>query len=126
MSFDDFKKYCNENASDNDAQTFEYFYGGNGYSLTVQSPPYSLAAGTLQSFLDGYISKNGGRIDYIHGDDTVKRLGNMDGNIGILLPAMPKSALFKSVARDGVLPRKTFSMGEACEKRFYLECRKIK
>lgn len=122
----EFKKYCKENAAGNDAQTFKVFYGGDEFDLKIENPPYSLAAGTLQRFLDEYIAETGGKIDYIHGDDTVKRLGNADGNIGILLPAMPKSALFKSVAQDGVLPRKTFSMGEACEKRFYLECRKIK
>ncbi|MBO4898583.1 MAG: DUF1015 domain-containing protein [Clostridia bacterium] len=122
----EFKKYCKENPADNEAQSFIIYYGENELSLTIENPPFSLAAGTLQHFLDEYIKANGGKIDYVHGDDVVKRLGSEKGNIGILLPAMPKSALFKSVAQDGVLPRKTFSMGEACEKRFYLECRKIK
>ena len=122
----EFKNYCNENSEKNSAQTFKFFYGGKECSFTAENPPHSLAAGTLQYFLDAYTAENGGKIDYIHGDDTVKRLGNAEGNIGILLPAMPKNALFKSVAKDGVLPRKTFSMGEAYDKRFYLECRKIK
>jgi len=55
----------------------------------------------------------------------VVRLGRQPGNLGFYLPAMPKSDLFKTVILDGVLPRKTFSMGEAKEKRFYMECRQI-
>ena len=122
----EFKNYCTDHSEKNSSQTFKFFYGGKECSLNVENPPSSLAAGTLQRFLDAYTAENGGKIDYIHGDDTVKRLASADGNIGVLLPAMPKSDLFKSVAKDGVLPRKTFSMGEAYDKRFYLECRKIK
>ena len=121
-----FNEYCRENSAENDTQSFKIFCGGRELVLNIENPPFSLAAGTLQHFLDEYIKENGGSIDYVHGEDVVKRLGSEEGNMGILLPAMPKSALFKSVAQDGVLPRKTFSMGEACEKRFYLECRKIK
>ena len=54
------------------------------------------------------------------------RLASQDGNIGFILPPMPKNELFKTVIKDGALPRKTFSMGEAEDKRFYLECKKIK
>ena len=82
--------------------------------------------GTLQNFLDEYIKEYGGTVDYIHGDDVVKKLGTQKGNIGFILPAMGKNELFKTVIKDGVLPRKTFSMGEACDKRFYLEGKKIK
>jgi len=64
-------------------------------------------------------------VDYIHGEDVVTKLGSKPGNIGFYLPSMEKHDLFKTVILDGVLPRKTFSMGEAEEKRFYLECRKI-
>ena len=66
------------------------------------------------------------KIDYIHGEDVVTKLGSQDGNIGFYLPSMNKTDLFKTVILDGALPRKTFSMGEAEEKRFYLECRKIR
>ena len=68
----------------------------------------------------------GYELDYIHGDDVTVELGSKENNIGFLLPAMDKSDLFKSVAASGALPRKTFSMGHAHDKRFYLECRKIK
>jgi hypothetical protein len=66
-----------------------------------------------------------GSIDYVHGDEVVCELGNKPGNVGFYLAGMAKSDLFKTVILDGVLPRKTFSMGEAHEKRFYMECRKI-
>ena len=86
----------------------------------------NLPVGSLQGFLDAFL-KDGcaGRIDYVHGADVVCSLGAKPGNAGFYLPAMPKSDLFKTVILDGALPRKTFSMGEAREKRFYLECRKI-
>jgi len=94
--------------------------------IVIKNPKHTLEVGTLQAFLDEYIGKNKGvKIDYIHGEDVVKKLGTKDGNIGFFLPAMNKNNLFKTVILDGVLPRKTFSMGEAKEKRFYLECRKI-
>jgi hypothetical protein len=71
--------------------------------------------------------KNSGaeKIDYIHGEETVYRLGQQPGNAAFYLPGMDKSDLFKTVILDGALPRKTFSMGEALEKRFYMECRAI-
>jgi hypothetical protein len=65
------------------------------------------------------------KIDYVHGEEIVTSLGIQPGNAGFLLPAMDKSDLFKTVIVDGALPRKTFSMGEAREKRFYMECRRI-
>ena len=82
--------------------------------------------GTLQPFLDGYVKARGGRIDYIHGDDVARQLGRQPGNLAFLLPPMGKEQLFPTVIHDGVLPRKTFSMGEAHDKRFYLEARKIR
>src|SRR5699024_9185390 len=79
----------------------------------------NLPVGTLQKFLDAYIEENGGRIDYIHGEEVVEELSAQEGNIGFLLEAMPKKELFKTVVLDGALPRKTFSMGHAWDKRFY-------
>lgn len=86
----------------------------------------NLAVGTIQSFLDAFL-KNGGaeKIDYVHGEDVVERLALQAGNAGFYLAGMHKSELFKTVILDGALPRKTFSMGEAREKRFYMEARKI-
>ena len=85
-----------------------------------------LEVATLQSFLDSYLTdKQGSKIDYIHGKKVVSDLGSKPGNIGFFLEPMSKHALFKTIILDGALPRKTFSMGKADEKRFYLECRKI-
>ena len=99
--------------------------GGTGY-LTVPNPRVQLAVGTLQNFLDAYLKENGGEVDYIHGDQVTDELGAKPGNIGFKLPAMGKDQLFKTVIADGVLPRKTFSMGHAEDKRYYVEGRKIK
>ena len=99
--------------------------GGTGY-LNVPNPRVQLAVGTLQNFLDAYLKENGGEVDYIHGDAVTDDLGSKPGNIGFKLPAMGKDQLFKTVIADGVLPRKTFSMGHAEDKRYYVEGRKIK
>lgn len=85
-----------------------------------------LAVAALQPFLDRYLGEHGGEIDYIHGDDVVKELAKEEGAIGFLLPPMEKGQLFRGIVADGVLPRKTFSMGHAQEKRYYLEARKIR
>ena len=94
---------------------------------TVPAPSAQLAVGTLQAFLDDYCKRRPEvEIDYIHGDDVVRKLGGQPGNLGFLLPPMGKDQLFRTVMADGVLPRKTFSMGEAQDKRYYLEARKIR
>jgi hypothetical protein len=94
--------------------------------IEVSDPDSNLPVGTLQSFLDVFLKDEGAMgIDYIHGRDTVIQLGKKRGSIGFYLPAMDKRDLFKTVILDGALPRKTFSMGEAWEKRFYMEVRKL-
>ncbi|MCE1253822.1 MAG: DUF1015 domain-containing protein [Anaerolineae bacterium] len=94
--------------------------------LTIQKPTANLAVGTLQPFLDSWVKEgNAEQIDYVHGDHVVFDLGSRPGNVGFLLPTLSKQDLFKTVILDGSLPRKTFSMGEAHEKRFYMECRTI-
>ena len=99
--------------------------GGQGF-LTVPQPRVQLAVGTLQAFLDAYVKDHGGETDYIHGGEVTDRLGRQAGAIGFKLPAMGKQQLFKTVMADGVLPRKTFSMGHAQDKRYYVEARKIR
>lgn len=97
-----------------------------GY-LVVDSPVSNLDVATLQSFIDLYIKENpAATVDYVHGEDVTKKIGSMEGNMGFFLSPMNKNELFKTVLKDGALPRKTFSMGEAAEKRFYLEARKIR
>ena len=99
--------------------------GGTGF-ITVPNPRVQLAVGTLQTFIDAYLKDHGGEVDYIHGDEVTDQLGSKPGSIGFKLPAMGKDQLFKTVMADGVLPRKTFSMGHAQDKRYYVEARKIK
>ncbi len=95
--------------------------------ITVSNPDTSLEAGTLQSIIDKLIkSVPEIEVDYIHGEQAVTEMGSKKDTMGFYLPAMNKHALFRTVISDGVLPRKTFSMGEAEEKRYYLECRKIR
>ena len=102
-----------------------YTYAGHTGTITVPQPRMQLAVGTLQTFLDAYLKEHGGEVDYIHGDAVADELGSKPGNIGFKLPAMGKEQLFKTVMADGVLPRKTFSMGHAQDKRYYIEARKI-
>lgn len=96
---------------------------GTVYLDRARSP---LAVGVLQAFLDDYLQSHSGKIDYIHGEEAVRDLARQEKTIGFLLPGMEKGDLFRGVVADGVLPRKTFSMGHAQEKRYYLEGRKIK
>ena len=94
--------------------------------VTLPRPASQVAVGVLQSFLDDYLMDHSGRVDYIHGEDVAREFAARPGNIAFLLPPMAKEELFPSVIHGGVLPRKTFSMGEAHDKRFYLEARKIR
>jgi hypothetical protein len=98
-----------------------------GFRLAeLHQPPSNLPVGSLQAFLDEFLQAGGAeKVDYVHGEDVVARLGAQPGNAGFYLPAMDKHELFRTVLVDGALPRKTFSMGEARDKRFYMECRKI-
>lgn len=111
---------------DDALQSFEYVTAESRGRLFIGKPKSNLAAGSLQAFLDMYIAETGCRIDYIHGDEVVERLCRGKNSIGFLLPPLKKRELFETVVKDGVLPRKTFSMGHAHDKRFYLECRRIK
>ncbi len=94
--------------------------------LTITDPVCTMEAATLQTFLDTFLQQRPAtKIDYIHGADVLAHLASQPGNIGFLLPAISKHSLFKTILLDGALPRKAFSLGEADEKRFYLECRSI-
>ena len=86
-----------------------------------------LPVSALQQALDAYLAARPQTgIDFIHGTDTLRHLADAPGRIGFVLPDFPKDALFPYVIRRGVLPRKTFSMGTALEKRYYLEGRAIR
>jgi len=118
--------YPGTHEGEGEGHTIAYTYEGHTGFITVPEPKVQLAVGTLQAFIDDYLKKNGGEVDYIHGDDVTDELGSKPGNIGFKVPGMGKEQLFKTVMADGVLPRKTFSMGHAQDKRYYVEARKIK
>lgn len=107
-------------------QTFTVLLNGERKAYSIAKPTANLTVGSLQNFLDRWLADNAGKIDYIHGEDVVESLSAAEGSIGFLLPAMTKEELFPTVIKDGALPRKTFSMGHAHDKRFYCEARKIK
>lgn len=106
-------------------QFFTYVCGGQEKEVYIGKTTSNLSVGSLQNFLDRYISENNGKIDYIHGTETVKSLAEKYNGIAFILPDMDKSQLFPTVIKDGALPRKTFSMGHAADKRYYIEARSI-
>ena len=98
-------------------------------TLVAQSGNNSLPDGirAVDGYIGNYINENGGSVDYIHGENNLKKLVDQSGrNVGILFKKLDKSDLFKYVSEKGAFPRKTFSMGEGVEKRYYLEGRRIK
>ena len=97
---------------------------GNGF-ITIMDSDSNLPVGTLQKFLDEYLKNNSGSIDYIH-DEVAREFGARPNCIAFMLPPMEKDSLFESIISDGALPRKTFSMGHAEDKRYYIEARKIR
>ncbi|MEG2002616.1 MAG: DUF1015 domain-containing protein [Clostridia bacterium] len=108
--------------------------GGNGFigmitndfDRTLDAPSdVAECYEAVQGYIDTYIGINGGEVDYIHGIDTLRTLAESDNSIGIAMPCLDKKELFSEIERHGALPRKTFSMGQALEKRYYLESRKI-
>ena len=107
-------------------QSFVFVNDGKLKKVTVTNPKEYLTVATVQKALDEFVENAGGEIDYIHGEDVVVNLCKDGKNFGIIFDAMEKTDLYKSVILDGALPRKTFSMGDACDKRFYTEARKIK
>ncbi len=113
-----------EQGSD-DAQCFMSVKDGVSKKLYVGNELSKLTVGSLQLVLDEYIKGNGGKIDYIHGIEVIESLSKNENSIGFVLPDMLKSELFPTVICDGALPRKTFSMGHAWDKRYYVEARKI-
>ena len=96
-------------------------------TMYFMNPTEQLITGTLQTFIDRYLEKHPeAHVDYIHGIKTTEELSRAENAIGFLYAGLEKNKLFRAVIKDGALPRKTFSMGAAADKRFYLECRKIK
>ena len=115
-----------KNAAD-DASTLVTWYAGDEKgTFNLKLKKGQLPIDRLQAFLDDYLEYNHGVIDYIHGVDSVKKLSEKPGVIGFVLPEFDKNMLFNEIAYVGVCPRKTFSIGHAREKRYYIEARKIR
>lgn len=112
--------------SDSGEQRFRVVIDGEIREYGITKPTSNLTVGSLQTFLDEYLAENHGKIDYIHGEEVVRNLCKSTNSIGFLLNSMTKSELFPTVIKDGALPRKTFSMGHANDKRFYCEARIIR
>lgn len=104
----------------------EWYMGENKGAIYLKKENNKLPVEILQPFLDEYLEQYGGTIDYIHGDEVVKRLAIEKNTVGFLLPKIEKDRLFQNIILHGEYPRKTFSMGHAQEKRYYIEARKIK
>ena len=94
--------------------------------LSFEDPVASLTVGTVDEFIEYFMARHSeARVDYVHDEPAVRAL-TKQGGVAFLLPPFEKSDLFKGIVMGGVLPRKTFSMGHAEEKRYYIECRRIK
>ncbi len=104
-----------------ESQHVIFVNNGEKTDLYIGKKSSPIEVGTVQNYLDSLNAD----VDYIHGEDVVCELSLKKGVVGILLPVPQKSSLFETVIKDGALPRKTFSMGEANEKRFYMEAKKI-
>ena len=95
-------------------------------TLSFVAPTHALTVGTLQEFIDAYAAEHPGtKCDYIHDESSLIALAKREGSVGFLFDGMQKDELFPYVRDHGTLPRKTFSMGEARSKRYYIEARKI-
>ena len=94
--------------------------------LSFEDPVAPLTVGTVDEFIEYFMARHSeARVDYVHDEPAVRAL-TRQGGVAFLLPPFEKSDLFKGIVMGGVLPRKTFSMGHAEEKRYYIECRRIK
>ncbi len=128
--YDCWERYASERgmslAEEGEGHTFTMAIRRDEYPVVVKKPEGAIPCETIQLFLDDFLRNHPGvNIDYIHGDQNLRKLAEKKDAVGFLLPRIDKGAFFGMVRTLGVLPRKTFSMGEADEKRFYMECKRI-
>lgn len=122
----EFESYAAAQNGGADEQNVILVYGDKEISVTIPHPSSNLAVGSVQDFVGAYLrSHPTATVDYIHGEETARALSAGDGALGFIFNGMSKNQLFDTVIADGALPRKTFSMGHAHDKRFYTEVRKI-
>ena len=125
VDVDDVLETMNMGAPSDGGFPIRWIAGQKSGELLIDASGGELPTAVLQSALDGYLAGHRGSIDYIHGEDALEALSAQEGCIGFVMPPIQKSALFEGIVNGGVLPRKTFSMGHAREKRYYLEARRI-
>ena len=99
---------------------------GRDETVSVTGLTIGQLIGAAEEFCQGYAAAHGGRLDSIHNDETALEMGRRPGGAAVLLPRMEKAELFPSVVRSGPFPKKSFSIGRAEDKRYYLECRRIR
>jgi len=115
-----------QQAAASEGHHIPYVSGAERGLLSIAKPDFQLEVASLQVFLDRYLDAHSlASLDYIHGEEALEKLAAAPASIGFFLPVMDKHDLFETIVIDGATPRKTFSLGEAEEKRYYLECRRL-
>ena len=100
----------------------------DGQAMTSKDGANDLPTGirAVDAYIKEFITQNGGFVDYVHGDENLTKLVSSRADaVGIFFEKLDKGNLFRYVSKNGAFPRKTFSMGEGIEKRYYLEGRRI-
>ncbi len=119
------EKMCQQNGEGE--QKITMLTDSEEYNVAFKTPTHALTVGSLQNFLDEYVkSHKGAECDYIHDEESLKTLCKDKNTVGFVFEGMAKEELFPYAEQFGTLPRKTFSMGEAKSKRYYIETRKIR
>ena len=107
-------------------QVIRCFFGSKEKTVTVKYPKKKITVATLEDFLEEYLSSHSRTaVDYIHDEGSVRELSKKENTVGFVFEGITKDGFFEAIEKDGAFPRKTFSMGHARDKRYYLECRKI-
>ena len=123
---DDIISFFERKCTSEDSHILRYVSGDRSGTVRIDKNAAGISVDPLQKLLDEYLSEHKGDIDYIHGDESLLSLSKKKNSLGIFCEPITKQGLFSAVKEGGSLPRKTFSMGVALEKRHYLEARKIK
>ena len=118
------KAYLKKHFETADGEKIEYYVKGSAGTFAVYKDR-GIALKQLQDALDDYLKEYSGEIDYIHGTDTLKKMAQNENCVGFIAPTIGKDNLFTAVSKEGLLPRKAFSIGEASDKRYYLETREL-
>lgn len=122
---EEFLNLMNQQCGASDGYPVKWYAGNQTGCIYLDRDKGKSAVSIVQNFLDQNLQDTAKQLDYIHGEDVVQSLAKKSHKLGLVLPAIPNEHFFEDLVVDGVLPRKTFSVGHAQEKRFYLETRKL-